>query len=74
MSKHSNAKLAQNYRMTHDACANCGNYESQFVVKIYDAWNGKQTWTEEKGKRCSIGGFPVNKTAVCDLHVLVVGE
>ena len=71
MSKQSEAKKEQNYREAPDSCANCVNYESQLVEKTYGAWNGKQTWTEEKGKRCSIGGFAVKKMATCDRHVLV---
>ena len=72
MSKQSEAKKNQNYREVPDTCANCGNYQSQLVEKEYDAWNGKQTWTEEKGKRCSIGEFAVKKNATCDLHILVI--
>jgi len=73
MSKQSDAKNEQNYRGVPDTCANCGHYESQMVENTYNAWNGKQTsWTEEKGKRCSIGGFAVKKMATCDKHVLTV--
>ena len=71
MSKQSEAKKEQNYREVPDSCANCGHYESQLVEKTYDAWNGKQVWAEEKGKRCSIGGFAVKKMATCDRHILL---
>ena len=74
MSKQSEAKKEQNYREAPDACANCGHYESHMVEKTYDAWNGKQVWNEEKGKRCSIGGFAVKKMATCDRHVLVTSN
>lgn len=65
MSKQSEAKKDQNYRETPDTCSNCSHYESQTVEKSY----GAASWTEEKGKRCSIGGFAVKKTATCDRHV-----
>ena len=44
-------------------CANCKNYTSFLVhrpeinYKYYD----------EKNKRCSLGGFAVNKTAICEM-------
>ena len=71
MSKQSEAKKEQNYRESPDSCANCGHYESQMVEKTYDAWNGTLVLNEEKGKRCSIGGFAVKKMAMCDRHVMV---
>jgi hypothetical protein len=71
MSKQSDAKKKQNYREVPDSCANCGHYESQMVEKTCDAWDGKKVWTEEKGKRCSIGGFAVKKMAMCDRHILL---
>jgi hypothetical protein len=65
MSKQSEAKEKQNYRTTPRTCSNCAHYESRMVEKKY---GGGNTWTEERGMRCSLGGFSVNKMAVCDLH------
>lgn len=70
MSKQSDAKNFQNYRETPDTCSNCGHYESQMVERTHSGWGGLRAWTEEKNKRCSIGGFAVKKMATCDLHVL----
>jgi len=72
MSKQSEAKKAQNYRENADTCANCANYQSELIEKKYDGYNGILVWTEEKGKRCAVGGFAVKKTATCDQHVLVL--
>ena len=72
MSKQSEAKKAQNYRDDADTCANCANYRSELIDKTYDSYDGIQVWTEEKGKRCALGGFAVKKTATCDHHVLVL--
>jgi hypothetical protein len=71
MSKQSEAKKEQNYREAPDSCANCGHYESQMVKKSYQGFGGLSEWEEEKGKRCTIGGFAVKKMAMCDRHVLV---
>ena len=60
MNKQSDAKKEQNYREVQNSCANCANY-----------WNSKHILTEEKGKRCTIGGFVVKKRAMCDRHVFV---
>lgn len=68
MSKQSKAKEAQNYRETSDMCGNCKHYRSELVEKSYEAYDGMQTWTEEKSKRCGLGGFSVKKTATCDMH------
>ncbi|WP_101048887.1 hypothetical protein [Macromonas nakdongensis] len=68
MSKQSEAKAEQNYRKTADTCANCAHFEST-IKTIKSGWYG--TWHEETGKRCTLGGFAVGKTATCDRHVLV---
>ena len=70
MSKQSEAKIDQNYRRTLDTCGNCAHYKFQAVDKTYLGFNGLQTWTEEKDKRCAVGKFAVQKTATCDKHVL----
>ncbi len=69
MSKQSEAKKAQNYRENADTCANCANYQSELIEKKYDGYNGILVWTEEKGKRCTVGEFAVKKTATCDQHL-----
>lgn len=66
MSKQSEAKAAQNYRLVPDTCGNCQHYRSQIVEKVYDQAYG--AWMDEKDKRCTIGGFAVRKTAACDRH------
>ncbi len=68
MSKQSEARTAQNYRLIPDTCGNCRHYRSKIVEKTYDGWNGKQVWTEEKDRRCALGEFVVRKTAICDRH------
>ena len=67
MSKQAEAKEAQGYRTTPDTCSNCAHYRSKQVAKSRGQWS----WTEEQNKRCRIGGFAVNKTATCKLHVFV---
>lgn len=59
-SKQALAKEAQNYRKTPVNCGTCKHYESEFIHHPCGAW------TEEKNKRCGIGGFAVMKRAVCD--------
>lgn len=66
MSKQSDAKAAQGYRLEASTCSNCHHYRSDLIEKSYGAFNGLHTWTEEKNKRCSIGLFAVKKTATCD--------
>lgn len=70
MSQQAEAKKAQNYRETPDTCSNCGHYQSKMVEKTYTGFQ-THTWNEEKGKRCSLGGFAVKKMATCDVHVRV---
>lgn len=68
MSKQSEAKVAQNYRTTPDTFSNCTHYTCEVVKKSYDGWQGRMEWSEERGRRCALGGFAVGKTAVCDKH------
>jgi hypothetical protein len=66
MSKQSEAKAAQGYREEPKTCSNCVNFTSDHIEKSYQSFSGLQTWTEEKNKRCAIGGFVVKKMATCD--------
>jgi len=63
MSKQSEAKLNQGYNENHipKTCPNCARYESEFVVHKHAFGE----YTQEKSKRCGIGGFAVKKTATC---------
>lgn len=70
MSKQSEAKLNQNYRLTPNTCGNCTYYKRDAVEKRYEGWSGPIVWVEEKNKRCGVGGFAVNKTATCDRYDL----
>jgi hypothetical protein len=74
MSKQGEAKKDQNYREVPNTCSNCANYQSVKVKKTYEGFGGVSQWEEEKGKRCSIGGFAVKKMATCDLHALADRE
>lgn len=63
VSKQQLSKESQGYRLSPKTCSNCSNYSSEIETKDF----GQYVWTEEKNKRCKIGGFAVKKTAVCDL-------
>lgn len=69
MSKQSEAKLKQGYRNRPDTCANCVNFQSE-ITKHTEYYGD---WTEEKKKRCSVGGFAVTKTSTCRIHALKEG-
>ena len=62
MSKQSEAKINQGYndKPIPRTCGNCARYESEFVVDNYFG-----EYTQEKNKRCGLGGFAVKKTATC---------
>jgi len=64
MSKQSEAKINQNYRKEYNSCGNCQNY-------TFERTETKSKYTEQvivdiKNKRCELGGFSVNVSAVCD--------
>jgi len=67
MSKQQNAKDAQGYEAhpRQRVCGNCRSYISE-VETCKSVFGG--TYSNEKNKRCTIGGFAVKKTAVCKLH------
>lgn len=58
-------KIEQGYTAgpSRAICSNCDHYTSKMVT-IEGAWS---TWTEEKNKRCGLGGFAVKKTATCNM-------
>ena len=63
MSKQSEAKINQGYNENPipRTCANCAKYESELTIHNYQY----REFTEEKNKRCGLGGFAVKKTATC---------
>lgn len=64
MSKVSEAKQKQGYVENATlSCGSCKHYTSETVTR--SKWFGNRT--EEKNKRCGIGGFVVKKTARCNL-------
>lgn len=66
MSKQSEAKESQGYRpASARQCANCKAFSS--TTEKVPRWNGDPTgWIKEANKRCTLGGFAVTKTAICD--------
>lgn len=66
MSKQSEAKEAQGYTKTPVNCASCKNFTSKLEKA---SWGNHYN---EKGLRCTIGEFKVNKTASCNLHEVYV--
>lgn len=85
MSKQSEAKKDQGYRVHSNTCGNCGQFQSEVVLPAWCV--NENVLREETGGppfyilsethggiernlRCSVGGFAVKKTATCDQHVL----
>lgn len=66
MSKQSDAKEKQGFSKTPNTCSNCINFRSE---KYKEGYAGR-VYDVEKELRCAIGGFKVNKTNTCDLHIL----
>ena len=58
-SKQGQAKQDQGYRKAPMQCSNCKNFEFGVEVNQFG-------YAEKKKLRCSIGGFAVQRTAVCD--------
>lgn len=64
MSKQSIAKEQQNYRPEERRnCGNCGNFKSDKETHLN---HFNKEYIIEKNKRCGIGRFAVNVTAVCN--------
>jgi len=64
MRKQSEAKEAQGYRKGAASCASCENFKKDVVP--LNRWAG-DSYTEDKNKRCGIGGFAVQSTGHCQL-------
>lgn len=62
-SKQGQAKQDQGYRKAPMQCSNCKNFEFGVEVNQFG-------YAKKKKLRCSIGGFAVQRTAVCDLWVM----
>lgn len=64
MSKVSEAKACQHYcdNPVQPVCSTCKHYTSR--IETYETRYGG-TRTEEKDRRCGLGGFVVKKTATC---------
>jgi hypothetical protein len=73
VSKQRKAKKQQGYdpKPKQSVCQNCEHYQSDFVTQTA---NWGKDWTEEKNKRCGIGGFAVKKTATCKKFSLRVED
>jgi hypothetical protein len=70
MSKQSDAKIRQGYQATpvKKICSTCKHYESDMKIAVFLGY----PYTEEKEKRCGLGGFAVNKTATCNEYFALV--
>lgn len=80
MSKQANARLQQRYRTDADTCANCAFFKRALELPAWmkdenarrqAAGRSAEYGDEhrrEKNLRCSLGGFAVKKTAVCEQH------
>ena len=64
MSKVSEAKARQHYcdNPVQPVCSTCKHYTSRFETHESPFYG---TRTEEKDRRCGLGGFVVKKTATC---------
>ena len=65
MSKQSDAKAIQNYTVKPfvKTCGNCKHFAFDRVLS-YRTFSGVN-YFDEKNLRCSLGGFKVKKTALC---------
>ena len=66
MSKQSEAKEAQGYTKKPASCGNCVNFKSE-LVKFPPLPGWSMGYTEEKNRRCGIGGFAVGRNGHCSL-------
>lgn len=71
MSKQSEAKESQNYRRKPMCCQHCKHFSSDMVDRRPSWASSNYVITEEKNIRCTLGGFKVQKTGVCDKFAAV---
>jgi hypothetical protein len=64
MSKVSKAKETQNYRKQPNCCQHCKHFSAEMTETKYE-WSS-YIHTTQKNLRCTVGGFAVQKMAVCD--------
>ncbi len=57
-------EMRYNKKPVWPICANCKYYSSQKTLRSTFG-----LYTEVTQKRCTLGGFAVNKTATCKCHV-----
>ncbi len=76
MSKQSEAKDKQHYveKPVPKVCGNCRHYTSEIVTRKNFNFGCTNILTEEKAKRCSVGGFAVKKTATCEDFSMGTGK
>ena len=67
MSKQS-TKQAQGYQAKPEKrqCSVCSHYRST-IIEHPASGTLLEVWTEEKDRKCGLGGFSVKKTAICDM-------
>ena len=65
MSKQSDAKAIQNYTVKPfvKTCGNCKHFAFEVIVHKGEPYYPNVT--EDRNLRCSLGGFKVKKTALC---------
>ena len=63
-SKIAQKKESQGYIKKGPTCGTCRHYTSDIAMK----GNAYGYWTEEKNKRCSLGGFATGKGGWCRHH------
>lgn len=69
MSRQSEAQKAQGYRpAAARQCANCMHYSSK-TEEVKTKYNPRP-WIKESEIRCTLGGFAVTRTAICDRWAL----
>lgn len=62
MTKLEQTKASQGYRLSAATCRTCKHFASD-IAKLRGTYGGQ--YTEEKNKRCGLGGFAVKVTATC---------
>ena len=81
-SKQAEAKEAQGYTTSANNCGNCANMTSERALQAWMEIDNRreisrgnkpyyslETHGRERHKRCSIGGFAIQKTATCAKHM-----